>query len=296
MYLSTPSRSRSGPSVPARSWSTRASGTPVLNNFQTPTILTKTFGPSGTPLWMVKHPGSGLGTLSPANQTIASAASSAAAATGVLIGALAAIPIAGPIAAAIAAIGVLLAQVFSGCGQTCVEATDYANETEPLLQQNLSTYLAAPVHYQSMQQAALNNFNLAWDSLVQACGQPQLSTAGTNCVQDRQNGSCAYKTSPGGWQQNNGAWTYVYPGANGSGSTCWNWFVGYHDPIANDPTVVPDPPLTSNSTSTSTTGVETTSTCFSLLSPFGIPDPCIAGIPIGLGTAAAVAILLVVLL
>jgi hypothetical protein len=179
----------------------------------------------------------GMGQLSPTNQTIAAGAASAASLTGTLVGALNGIPIAGPIAAAVASIGVLLANVFSGCGNTCVEATNLANQAEPLLLQNLQTYLSAPVHYASLQAAALNNFTLTWNALVQACSNPSLGSAGKACISDRENGSCAYKTSPGGWA--NGV--YVYPGANGSGSTCWNWFVGYHDPIANDPTVVPDP-------------------------------------------------------
>lgn len=222
----------------------------------------------------------GLGTLSPQNMSIASTASSAAAATGVMIGALAAIPVAGPIAAAIAAIGVLLANVFSGCGQTCVEATNLANQAEPLLLQNLQQYMSAPVHYQSLQQAALNNFNLTWNALVSACSNPQLGSAGQACITDRQNGSCAYKTSPGGWQQQNGVWTYVYPGANGSGSTCWNWFVGYYNPIANDPTVVPNPA----GTEVTGSGASTT-TCLSLFSLLGIQEPCLG--PVGMYTAIA---------
>ena len=173
---------------------------------------------------------------------IGQAAASAASLTGVLVASLAAIPIAGPIAARIAAIGLALANVFSGCGQTCIQATSYANQAEPLLLQNLQQYMAAPVHYASLQAAALNNFELTWTALQQACSSPSLGSAGQACISDRQQGSCAYKTSAGGWQQNSdGSWTYVFPGANGSGSTCWNWFVGYHDPIANDPTVVPDP-------------------------------------------------------
>ena len=208
-------------------------------------------------------PRRGMGQLSPTNQTIAAGAASAAALTGTLIGALAAIPIAGPIAAAVASIGVLLANVFSGCGNTCEETTNLANHAEPLLLQNLQTYMSAPVHYASLQAAALNNFTLTWNALVQACSNPSLGSAGQACISDRQNGSCAYKTSPGGWA--NGV--YTYPGANGSGSACWNWFVGYHDPIANDPTVVPDP-----------TGVS--SDVSGLLSSVGVPS-AVFGIPSG---------------
>lgn len=185
---------------------------------------------------------SGLGALSPGSISIANSAASAAALTGTMVAVLASIPIAGPIAAAVAGVGLLLANVFSGCGQTCVEASNLANQAEPLLLQNLQTYLSAPVHYASLQAATLNNFALTWQALVSACSNPQLGSAGQSCIADRQQGGCHYQTSPGGWSQDaSGVWRYTYPGAQGSGSACWNWFVGYHDPIANDPTVVPDP-------------------------------------------------------
>lgn len=195
--------------------------------------------------------------------------------------------IAGPIGAAIAgvvAVGALLEQIFKGCGQTCVEASDIANQVEAALKTNLTTYMSAPVHYASLQSAALNNFNTAWAALTQACGNPQLASAGQNCISERQQGACSYKTTPGGWQQNSTGWTYVYPGANGSGSTCWNWFVGYHDPIANDPTVVADPPTEAVS-STITQG----------LTAVGLsPNTTIFGIP--LSTLALPALAALVLL
>lgn len=158
-----------------------------------------------------------------------------------VIGTVAAIPGVGQIAAAIGEIGLQLANIFSGCGQTCVASTEIANQVGDLLTQNLQTYLAAPVHYASLQQAALQNFDNAWAQLEQACGNAALGQAGQNCITARQNGACVYKTSPGGWTQVNGTWQYNYPGANGSGDTCWNYFVGFYDPIANDPTVVADP-------------------------------------------------------
>ena len=161
--------------------------------------------------------------------------------------------VAGPIGLAITGlvgIGVILMKIFSGCGQTCMEASNYANQVESTaLKPNLEAYLAAPVHYASLQAAALNNFQTAWNALEQACGSGALAStkAGQSCISDRDQGSCAYKTSPGGWQQDaSGNWSYVYPGANGSGTACWNWWVGYHDTIANDPTVVPDPTSTDN--------------------------------------------------
>jgi hypothetical protein len=187
----------------------------------------------------------GMGRLGSSTQQISAIAASGASAT---VGILVALgTIGGPIGAAAGAlivVGQLIASVFSGCGQTCVQASDIANQVGDALTQNLSAYLSAPVHTTSLQAAALNNFNTAWTALAQGCGSPSLQSAGENCISERQQGACTYKTSPGGWQQQNGTWTYVYPGANGSGSTCWNYFVGFHDPIANDPTVVPDSVVT----------------------------------------------------
>ena len=206
----------------------------------------------------------GLRGLGQSTQQISASASSGASAT---VGILVALgTVTGPVGAAIAGaitVAQLLVGIFKGCGQTCVEATDIVNQVEPVLQQNLATYLASPVHTQSLQAAAINNFQTAWNAVVQNCNNPSLATAGQNCISERQQGACAYKTSPGGWQQNGGTWQYVYPGANGSGSTCWNWFVGYLDPIQNDPTVVPDSVVTSPSsstvgTTTATSAVSTT--------------------------------------
>ena len=100
----------------------------------------------------------------------------------------------------------------------------------------------SPIHYASMQQAYLALFDGTWAALVKACSDPNLGAAGQRCITDRQAGSCAYHVSPGGWTQGaDGQWTFVPYGANGSGDVCWNSFVGRRDPVANDPTVVPDP-------------------------------------------------------
>lgn len=194
----------------------------------------------GAPMPGVRRPG--LGQVS--TQSVAQIAASGATTTISTLVALGTIT--GPVGAAIAgvvAIATELVGIFKGCGQTCVEASDIANQVGAALTTNLQTYLAAPIHYASLQAAALNNFNTAWQAMVQGCGNPQLASAGQNCISERQQGACSYHTTPGGWQQGASGWTYVYPGANGSGSTCWNYWVGFHDPIANDPTVVPDPPL-----------------------------------------------------
>jgi hypothetical protein len=142
----------------------------------------------------------------------------------------------------------LLSQVFAGCGQSCTLTSDAANQVEQLLQQNVAAYLASG-RTKSEQAAALANFDNTWAKLVQYCGSGSFGSAGQRCVTDREQGSCAYHTSPASW---NGC-TYQGAGANNSGSACWNWFVGYRDPIATDPCVQPDPtvpvaPGTSNST------------------------------------------------
>lgn len=208
----------------------------------------------------------GLGTevYSPTVQATQTAAVSTAGAVGSAVGG----PLGGAIASAIAEVGVAISDLWSGCGNTCTEASDLANQTEPLLQENLAQYLAASPRYASMQSAALANFESAWNSLVSGCSNPALGSAGQNCISERQQGACYYQTSPGGWSQENGEWVYTYPGANGSGSSCWNWFVGYHDPIANDPAVVPDP-------------VPGASTVSSLLSSVGIPTgTTVFGLPL----------------
>ncbi len=198
------------------------------------------FHPTGLPAY---HPS--LGSLGgPSDIQTAEQMASAGLSTSLgILGALNAVSIAGlasGIGAAVAgaiALATALYKEFQGCGQTCIVASQIADKIEPVLRANVQNYLEAPVHYASLQAAALNNFDFAWAALVKACSNPQLQDAGQRCTQDRQQGACHYHTSPGGWA--NG--TYTPPGQNGSGPDCWNWFVGYRDPIAHDPTVVPDP-------------------------------------------------------
>lgn len=166
-----------------------------------------------------------------------------------------AIPIAGPFIAAAASIAVSIENLFRGCGQTCVETSNAANQAANLLTQNVQAYVNSPIRTLSMQAAALQTFDNAWAQLVQLCSNPQFGQAGQNCIADRQRGACHYKTSPGGWNSDG---TYTWAGAAGSGSTCWNWFSGMRDPIANDPFVIPDSSVgaagAGSSTSLTTTG------------------------------------------
>lgn len=182
------------------------------------------------------------------------------------------VPVIGAAIAGLIAIGIAIANTFKGCGQTCIAATQYANQVEPILNQNLQAYIASPVRTVSMQAAAVNNYNTAIAALEQACGQAALGSAGQNCIDERVNASaCEWQASPGGWD----ASTCVYTGygASGSGSACVNWVVLYLDPIQNDPCVQPDSVLTSPTGSTSASASSATSTA----SIFGVPIPLAIG-------------------
>jgi hypothetical protein len=140
-----------------------------------------------------------------------------------------AIPIIG---AAIAGVTFLVADLIknSGCGQTCIETSQWANQAEPLLKQNADAYFSNPApRTQSQQNAALANFDSIWARLVQMCSDPSTGDAGKRCISDRQAGACTWKASA------NSPW----PGGPAQGQ-CWNWFNSYRDVIANDPNVVPD--------------------------------------------------------
>ena len=111
--------------------------------------------------------------------------------------------------------------VGAGCGQSCITASAFADKAQPIFYQNLQTYMALPKpRAASAQAAALAVFDALWAGYLQQCATVP-GAAGSNCVADRAAGACHYKV--------NGA--------------CWNWFVGFRDPIAHDPDVVPDSQL-----------------------------------------------------
>jgi hypothetical protein len=180
--------------------------------------------------------GMGQGTSGAISSGAGQAATAVSAYNTLLVGAgiVQSVPVAGQIIGAALAITAVIAGLFKGCGQTCILTTEEVNKIEPYMQQNVQQYLAAPPS-PTTQQEALANFNQLWQAVVNYCNQPSMASAGQRCISDRAQGSCKYRTSPGGWQQTGGTWKYVAPGSNGSGTSCWNWFIGYHDPIANDP-------------------------------------------------------------
>jgi hypothetical protein len=151
-----------------------------------------------------------------------------------------AVPFIGPgIAVAALVASVLIKN--SGCGQTCIVTSEWANKAAAALQQNSDAYFALPVpRSRSNQQLALQTFDRIWAQLVQMCSDPQWGNAGKRCISDRQAGACT-------WKQNR---TGGHPGEPALGE-CWNWHNGYRDPIANDPNVVDDSLLSPASVSAS---------------------------------------------
>jgi len=169
------------------------------------------------------------GTVVPA--VLASQAASTAAATGSAAAILGMAPaLAVPVIGAAIA-GVAMAVTYfikhSGCGITCVETSQWANEAEPYLRQNIDAYFKLPTpRSQSQQQAALNVFDTIFARLQQLCGQAGTGNAGVRCISDRQSGACKWNaTADSPW-----------PGGPAQGS-CWNWFNAYRDPIAADSVV-----------------------------------------------------------
>lgn len=172
-------------------------------------------------------------------------------------------------------VGIAIANLFKGCGQSCIQATSIVTQAQSILAQMLATYVGTPVRYASMQAQALAIFDQTWQSVLAACGNPQLGAAGQHCITDRQAGACTWKASPGSWNSDG---SYTSWGPAGSGTSCWNWFSGIRDMIANDPFVQPDP------VSTTTTG---TTTGFSIPATVaGISTPLLIG---GLIAAALLA-------
>jgi hypothetical protein len=189
------------------------------------------------------------------------------------------IPVAGPFIAAAASIAIAIETLFAGCGQTCVQTSNAANQVATLLDQNLKAYMAQPVHYYSIQQAALTVSQNAWAQLQATCGNPQFGAAGQRCISDRQSGACTWKSSPWGWTQgSDGSWTFVFSGPNGSGSQCWNWVDYYISGIANDPTVVADPVAATDTATTGTNAADTSAASSTSSLSSILPLVVIAGI------------------
>lgn len=183
----------------------------------------------------------GLGDMQSAEQSVSLGTAAAGTAASVLalpaVGLIsaAAVPFIGP---AIAAVSLVVMELVknSGCGQTCIETSEWANQAASALGQNIAAYFDQPAPRSASSQAlALQNFDSVWARLSQMCSDPSTGNAGKRCISDRQAGSCK-------WTQPAAA---VPPWGTPAAGACWNWFNGYRDPIANDPDVVADSALSS---------------------------------------------------
>lgn len=145
---------------------------------------------------------------------VQTAISSGGAGAGLVAGIIAGTAFGGPIGSlvggAISIASGAIATLFTP-DYTKIYASNDANETATLLQTNLNGWnsLQASQKIPAVQQFFIQNYETLWESLVSYCSNPQLGTAGQNCIADR---------SPSG----------KYP---------WNQY--YLDPIQNDPSVVP---------------------------------------------------------
>ena len=128
-----------------------------------------------------------------------------------------AIPVIGTI---VAGVTMGLVALFSRKGpKQRVATTEIVNKVEPMLKQNVDGYLAGPRTLSSQAQA-LANFDAGWQFVLDNCGIAEMGNPGQACINDRKAGACVWKDAQG---------------------QCWNWFLGYRDPISSDPNVVADP-------------------------------------------------------
>jgi len=137
-----------------------------------------------------------------------------------------AVPLVG---AAVAGVTYWLVSIFRRNAQK-TEATKIVNSIEPKLIENIQGYFSGP-RTKASQAQALANFDAAWEALKQACMNSQLGDAGRRCIADRDRGSCHYRARCTRYDH---GICIEYGSVDPSGD-CWNWFVGYRDPIANDP-------------------------------------------------------------
>lgn len=122
-----------------------------------------------------------------------------------------AIPVIG---AAVAGVTIGLTLLFARKGpKQKVATTQIVDQVEPLLEENLQGYLNGP-RTRAAQEQALQNFLAGWQFVVDHCDIPEMGDPGQRCVSERTRGGK------------------------------WDWYALYYDPIANDPSVKPDPSVT----------------------------------------------------
>jgi hypothetical protein len=156
---------------------------------------------------------------------------------------------AGPVAGAALAVAGSIAEIVSlfGPNPNNTYATEIVNQVEAdVMQPNLHGWQALPPDEKtSNNQAAFEqNFYNGWNYVLQSCNNPQLGSAGINCIGDRQRGGK------------------------------FDWFASYLDPIANDPQVAINTAAAlaastnaSNTTSTDGSGTSSISSIVSGIDP-----------------------------
>ena len=180
-----------------------------------------------------------------------------------------------PFLAAAAGLVALFGNIFKGCGNTCIEATQYANQAGSQLDTLKAQYFALPTpRPYAAQQAFLSACQQIFGWLQQMCGNPALGSAGQNCISQRLTQRACPSTLP------NIDW-------------CDYWSF-YYNPVLNDPDVAPATSSASSAVSSATSGV--TSALASILpaSVSGFLTDTIFGLPVWLvGGGALVAVWLI---
>jgi hypothetical protein len=193
-----------------------------------PYVLTRGLGDAASDAKAVQQVGSVVtgpvvGILAAHAATVAAATGTTASIAGLSLSV--AVPIIGAALVGVTMLAVYLIQN-SGCGQTCIVTSQWANKAEDALRQNLAAYMALPAPRPAAAKAvALANFDAIWKTLEAQCGQPGTGNAGVRCITDRQSGACKWRDASG---------------------QCWNWFLGYRSPIEQD--------VPASDTATSTSG------------------------------------------
>jgi hypothetical protein len=195
----------------------------------------------------------------------------ATAITGTVLSSLAPIPVAGPFLAAAGQLVAMFGNIFSGCGATCTQATQYANQAGADLQNLMAQYFSIPApRPQSAQTAYLNAVTqiIAW--LQQMCGNPALGQAGQRCILER----LQRRPCPSTLNDSN---------IGGAQINFCDYYSTFYDPVANDPDVVPDSSLAPIGTSTASASPAISSLTSGSI--FGIPLTALL-LPAGLLLAA----------
>jgi hypothetical protein len=136
-------------------------------------------------------------------------------------------PFTGPAAPFLIAAATLVAPLAMlmnrGCGQTCIQSSEYANQAADTLDKLGKAYWAQPVRYRSMQVQTLSYIDQVLNWLQQVCGDPALGDAGRRCISERlvRGGTAPWCPTPN--------------------HTGCDYLTATRDPIANDAQVIADP-------------------------------------------------------